>query len=583
MPPFSNTIAIDRPSQYNFPALERFIHHRVEAIAAIKRNLQDPVNAVSDENITTVYNLPCIEENLYIHYPDTLASQPLWNHLQPSPAQRQTHMAGLKRILILRGGIGRIGNSHSRRPGARFFRVRNVQLQLGQRQAHGTTRANLVCHCRAGLAITNLPRTIRDAIAVCRRLAIAYFWVDSLWILQGDLDDLPRELASMPRIYQGALVTIYAGAARAITDGCLQRRLFYYRKFPPVQLRAVGISSRGEQTHTHPVLAESVSADNSYQNLDLYKPLDALDTRGWAYQERFLSPRTLPFGARELSWQCHGTVLRAGSPRRWWWTYHYTAPYRPGMPTPPWEDIVNEYSQCLLSMPQDKLAAIAAVVEVYQRKQGKTYAAGLWKEDLPPALCWLVSASYLEPRPTRSCAPSWSWAVVDGRVAPSPIPRHQSRVEMIEVSTTLGSQVAPLATVVAASLKLCAEMVPAVLEIKVHEGRGELFANAKIISIEHTEAIDTKLDALYRTWIECSLVKLDVWLLLITLVDYDTELVELARARDPEAILPQKYKGLVLRETVWLGEAEGDDEGQGSNWEYILAPEKLQNRTVTIL
>src|SRR5207247_755090 len=117
------------PTQFTFPMLKRFMHHRIKAIAAIHDELADPARAVSDENIATVFNLLCLEENLYMHAPAALAYQPLWQHLQPSSEQRQAHMAGLKHILALRGGVGRIGNSR----GLQSFIIRWVCTSLGCR------------------------------------------------------------------------------------------------------------------------------------------------------------------------------------------------------------------------------------------------------------------------------------------------------------------------------------------------------------------------------------------------------------------------------------------------------------------
>lgn len=109
--------------------LERFMHHRVRTIEAVQRNLGDPREAVTDENIATVFNLLCIEENLYLHAADQLADNPMWLHLQPTPAQRQMHMNGLKRMLSLRGGVGNIENAR----GLQAFIIRWVCTALGCR------------------------------------------------------------------------------------------------------------------------------------------------------------------------------------------------------------------------------------------------------------------------------------------------------------------------------------------------------------------------------------------------------------------------------------------------------------------
>ncbi|KAK3693123.1 hypothetical protein B0T22DRAFT_373786 [Podospora appendiculata] len=96
---------------------DRFMHHRLLAIAAIQRALSShndssaPHTALSDESIATVFNLVCTEEILALHAsraptrPDNNSVRLL---LQPDPAQRRAHLAGWNRMLALRGGLARL-------------------------------------------------------------------------------------------------------------------------------------------------------------------------------------------------------------------------------------------------------------------------------------------------------------------------------------------------------------------------------------------------------------------------------------------------------------------------------------------
>ena len=371
-------------------------------------------------------------------------------------------------------------------PSRDFSQWATLSYSWGGDQPHKTTRENLASHLK-GITVQDMPQTIQDAITVCRKLGIPYIWIDSLCIIQKDGEDLGRELAQMPRIYQGSLVTIYAASAHAVTEGFLHQRPLYYRKFVPTKLKSLGIHAQDGKNHDYLILSESVSSDNSYQTLDSYKPLEPLDRRAWAFQERMLSPRTLIYSCRELSWQCRGAVLRSGNDRQWTWPYRYAPPCRPGKETPPWEELVKEYSNCLLSEDADKLTAIAAIAEFYQSEHSKTYAAGLWREDLPLSLCWYMSASYLEIRPPGYRAPSWSWASVNGRITEHPMPGKESHAELLDVTIVPGSQIAPLASVVSGSLTIRAEMVSAILQMKIYGGKGEFFVNASLVSIDEAE------------------------------------------------------------------------------------------------
>ncbi|KAK0710123.1 hypothetical protein B0T26DRAFT_861370 [Lasiosphaeria miniovina] len=121
-------LAIAEPHQSPF-LVERFMHHRLEAISSVHRDLGDAERALSDENIATVFNLLCIEENLFLHASDALAINPAWRHLQPDTAQRQVHLDGLKRMLALRGGVAQLGEMR----GLQAFLIRWVCTSLGCR------------------------------------------------------------------------------------------------------------------------------------------------------------------------------------------------------------------------------------------------------------------------------------------------------------------------------------------------------------------------------------------------------------------------------------------------------------------
>ena len=91
-----------RPEPYLF---ERFMHHRIQAMAAIRRNLADSQMALSDENLATVFNLVVIEETLAIERSRGLGNNPAWTLLGPDEAQREAHVVGWRRMLALRGGV----------------------------------------------------------------------------------------------------------------------------------------------------------------------------------------------------------------------------------------------------------------------------------------------------------------------------------------------------------------------------------------------------------------------------------------------------------------------------------------------
>ncbi|KAH0565009.1 hypothetical protein GP486_001607, partial [Trichoglossum hirsutum] len=61
-----------------------------------------------------------------------------------------------------------------------------------------------------------LPQTIKDAVAVCQKLGIRFFWVDSICIIQDDANDKAVEIAQMPHIYRNSTVTVAASRAATV-------------------------------------------------------------------------------------------------------------------------------------------------------------------------------------------------------------------------------------------------------------------------------------------------------------------------------------------------------------------------------
>jgi hypothetical protein len=149
------------------------------------------------------------------------------------------------------------------------------------------------------------------------------------------------------------------------------------------------------------------------------------------YQERRLSARLLDFnnvgmvftcrtgakcqGARSLLWAARGSLK--------WKEQQDQIPCLDSQELPDWHAIVRAYAPRKLTFPGDKLKAIAALADIYEKKTEHTYIAGLWEESLVHDLCWVIdvkegpqgttSGHNWEPRPPEYRAPSWSWAAAE--------------------------------------------------------------------------------------------------------------------------------------------------------------------------
>lgn len=278
-----------------------------------------------------------------------------------------------------------------------------------------TTSVNFQDRIRT-LQLSDLPQTILDAILVASNLNIGYLWVDSLCILQDDARDMQDELSSMAKIYQHSKVTLVAASASTASEGFLgPRNLSKAYTKPPIQLRCqIGSGAIGAIM---------------LHDLDRRKEthMDPLDRRGWALQERLLSPRTLVYGLKTLRWAClsrshcdselHYPVNRdLGHVSRGAAIFH-------GNMSNIWEYIVEHYTERRLTFDDDRLLALAAVAEKYNDFRQTDYLAGLWRDELSSTWMWLYEKSSGNRRHKTFRAPSWSWASV---ISPHPVRFHET-------------------------------------------------------------------------------------------------------------------------------------------------------------
>ncbi|KAF8907242.1 hypothetical protein CPB84DRAFT_1959598 [Gymnopilus junonius] len=82
-----------------------------------------------------------------------------------------------------------------------------------------------------------------------------------------------------------------------------------------------------------------------------------------------------------------------------------------------WTDIQTSYTRCFLTRFDDRLVAISAVTKQFEVLTGWQNMWGLWKEWLLIDMLWFVEElTKGRPDTNEYLAPTWSWAVVEGRV-----------------------------------------------------------------------------------------------------------------------------------------------------------------------
>lgn len=290
--------------------------------------------------------------------------------------------------------------------------------------AQMTTTTNIV-EREAKVPFDDLPRTFRDAIQITRRLRLRYLWIDALCILQDSPDDWEKESSKMVLIYSNSFLTIAADASKDSFGGCFnstsetQDQDHNFGQMLEIQSNlADGQSS---------TLLFWLHSNRFYQNGPRLLCNSPLAARGWVFQEKMLSPRTIHFSSSQVLWVCRrmsiaedllGTTTNNASqmlfiPRNKLLVYWYHIL------------IGGDYSLRKFTVPHDRLVAISGLARhfyvLYEKKC--EYIAGLWVAEswsLQSAGSqwefWWGLAWELKGKPTEQTAPrcpSWTWASHD--------------------------------------------------------------------------------------------------------------------------------------------------------------------------
>ena len=265
--------------------------------------------------------------------------------------------------------------------------------------------------------VENLPKAFQDAITLTRLLGVRYIWIDGLCIPQDDPENWERDSTRTGAVYANAYMTFSAAGARNSSEG-----LFFQRQ-PRTHLRVPHTSG-----DIHGSLLMYALPINKEVIRDYYVEMgsEPLSKRGWAFQERVLSRRTVHFASDQIYFECTNRFVSEDG-LTLMERYHTTSPTmqiseeagpqsdEPGKGKTDlrrWYQLLDSYGQRELTDPSDKLAAISGIARAYGDMLNDQYVAGLWRGSIIEGLCW----QSLRCRPVDAYrAPSWSWAAVDGR------------------------------------------------------------------------------------------------------------------------------------------------------------------------
>ncbi|CZR70044.1 uncharacterized protein PAC_19945 [Phialocephala subalpina] len=306
-----------------------------------------------------------------------------------------------------------------------------------------TTSRNIESHFQR-LPFSLVPQTIRDAMTICWELGVPYMWVDSLCIIQDDLEDWLCESSKMMDIYAFSHFTITLKEPASCKLGFLWALLLEKSK-----------SIQPHEDHgAIPTGSLELWVRRSIAMGYISFPRRSLDERAWSLQESVLPNRKLAFCDKEMEWVCLQTSKWESMLGEYALSLKTTLgqgfgpdKYQRGFDLDyDWRNVVEEYSNRTLSQETDKLTAISGLATIalkakfqmsknqeHEFSQGietdpalsplGLYVAGLWRSSFVTGLAWSVNEHKLRPgryeqhkRQSKYRAPTWSWASIDGPV-----------------------------------------------------------------------------------------------------------------------------------------------------------------------
>ena len=273
-----------------------------------------------------------------------------------------------------------------------------------------------------GLKIDSMPRMVRDAINLVAKIGERYLWIDRLCILMDDERDKLEQMSNMDQIYNSATLTIING------DACCSNA--------PI----AGVEPETRRSIQHSEVIRGVCCITTQSELIPKILLTNWSTRGWTYQEGFLSSRCLVFTDYQAYFQYKSDVWCEDS----WSTGSRDMDRKSTIGNAlchlPDRDInvsrcsfyqcidaIEAFSRRRLSVETDALWAFTGITEAFQPQFPAGFTWGLAAETPDAALLWHPSRYLDGPRGGLHVAivdshmirlpfPSWSWAAWRGGV-----------------------------------------------------------------------------------------------------------------------------------------------------------------------
>jgi hypothetical protein len=195
-----------------------------------------------------------------------------------------------------------------------------------------------------------LPKTIEDALSVCRRVGIQYIWVDRYCIDQENPQEKHALISQMDKIYQGAELTIIAAVGENPdyglpgVNGTPRHHL--------VEFRTVNSSFTASRSPERQIRSSTWS------------------TRGWTYQEVLLSRRRLYFTDLEVIFECQSLTAQESVSEDSWSSsssaYQFYSRSQPNQMFWHIYELLFDYCNLSLTYSEDAIRGIEAIIRSFQ-------------------------------------------------------------------------------------------------------------------------------------------------------------------------------------------------------------------------
>lgn len=308
-----------------------------------------------------------------------------------------------------------------------------------------------------GILVHELPKTFQDAVYFAASMEdVGYLWIDSLCIIQNDIEDWLLQSATMDRVYSETFLNLSATASLNSHGGLFRHRDCTLLEEEEVLLNIEGLPlaydrksvPTGQYDRECHFLRQCIVKDASFWDNTVDR--GPVNSRGWVLQERLMSPRVLHFCLNQVGWECACSQIKR-DPADEGQTQKGSANHRSrydsivegiqqfsphassgaGANAPLsythldiWADIVNAYTRTAITDEQDIFLALSGIAKVLAEKLQCAYIAGLWRTNLASQLLWYVEPVYHAldrsfsnpaalPKKHPDRAPTFSWAAIN--------------------------------------------------------------------------------------------------------------------------------------------------------------------------